>query len=94
VPPVGGEMRARELWEMSIRRKEKLRARPQPRVIDRSLFATPSVSFYLSLDSAILNYPATNKKKRKEYGRESARAQGPGWPTVSGPEAPGTPAAW
>lgn len=38
VPPVGGEMRARELWEMSIRRKEKLRARP--RVIDRSLFAT------------------------------------------------------
>jgi hypothetical protein len=28
---------------------------------------TPSVSFYFSLDSAILNYPATNKKKRREY---------------------------
>jgi hypothetical protein len=28
---------------------------------------TPSVSFYLSLDSAILHYPATNKKKRREY---------------------------
>jgi hypothetical protein len=29
--------------------------------------STPSVSFYLSLDSAILHYPATNKKKRREY---------------------------
>jgi hypothetical protein len=29
--------------------------------------ATPSVSFYLSPDSAILHYPATNKKKRREY---------------------------
>jgi hypothetical protein len=28
---------------------------------------TPSVSFYLSLDSAKLHYPATNKKKRREY---------------------------
>jgi hypothetical protein len=28
---------------------------------------TPSVSFYLSLDSIILHYPATNKKKRREY---------------------------
>lgn len=28
---------------------------------------TPSVSFYLSLDSAILYYPATSKKKRREY---------------------------
>jgi hypothetical protein len=28
---------------------------------------TPSVSFYLSLDSAILHYPATNKKKQREY---------------------------
>jgi hypothetical protein len=28
---------------------------------------TPSVSFYWSLDSAKLHYPATNKKKRKEY---------------------------
>jgi hypothetical protein len=28
---------------------------------------TSSVSFYLSLDSAILHYPATNKKKRREY---------------------------
>jgi hypothetical protein len=28
---------------------------------------TSSVSFYLSLDSTILHYPATNKKKRKEY---------------------------
>jgi hypothetical protein len=27
---------------------------------------TPSVSFYLSLDSAKLHYPATNKKKRRE----------------------------
>jgi hypothetical protein len=31
------------------------------------LYITPSVSFYLSLDSAILHYPATNKKKRREY---------------------------
>jgi hypothetical protein len=30
-------------------------------------FSTPSVSFYLSLDSAKLYYPATNKKKRREY---------------------------
>jgi hypothetical protein len=29
--------------------------------------STPSVSFYLSLDSAILHYPAKNKKKRREY---------------------------
>jgi hypothetical protein len=28
---------------------------------------TPYVSFYLSLDSEILHYPATNKKKRREY---------------------------
>jgi hypothetical protein len=28
---------------------------------------TPSVSFYLSLDSVKLHYPATNKKKRMEY---------------------------
>jgi prenyltransferase beta subunit len=28
---------------------------------------TPSVSIYLSLDSEILHYPATNKKKRREY---------------------------
>jgi hypothetical protein len=28
---------------------------------------TPSVSFYLSLDSIKLHYPATNKKKRREY---------------------------
>jgi hypothetical protein len=27
---------------------------------------TPSVSFYLSLDSVKLHYPATNKKKRRE----------------------------
>jgi hypothetical protein len=32
-----------------------------------SYCTTPSVSFYLSLDSAILHYPATNKKKRREY---------------------------
>jgi hypothetical protein len=31
------------------------------------VFTTPSVSFYLSLDSVILHYPATNKKKRREY---------------------------
>jgi hypothetical protein len=31
------------------------------------LATTPSVSFYLSLDSANLYYPATNKKKRREY---------------------------
>jgi hypothetical protein len=30
------------------------------------LLITPSVSFYLSLDSAILHYPATNKMKRRE----------------------------
>ena len=28
---------------------------------------TPSVFFYLSLDSVKLHYPATNKKKRREY---------------------------
>jgi hypothetical protein len=28
---------------------------------------TPSVSFYLSLDSVKLHYPAINKKKRREY---------------------------
>jgi hypothetical protein len=28
---------------------------------------TPSVYFYLSLDSVKLHYPATNKKKRREY---------------------------
>jgi hypothetical protein len=28
---------------------------------------TPSVSFYLSLDSVILHYPATNKKERRKY---------------------------
>jgi hypothetical protein len=27
---------------------------------------TPSVSFYLSLDSVKLHYPATNQKKRRE----------------------------
>jgi hypothetical protein len=31
------------------------------------LLCTPSVSFYESLDSAKLHYPATNKKKRREY---------------------------
>jgi hypothetical protein len=30
------------------------------------LLYTPSVSFYLSLDSAKLHYPAINKKKRRE----------------------------
>jgi hypothetical protein len=29
--------------------------------------STPSVSFYLSLDSVILHYPTTNKNKRREY---------------------------
>jgi hypothetical protein len=29
-------------------------------------FSTPSVSFYLSLDNAILHYPAKNKKKQRE----------------------------
>jgi hypothetical protein len=31
------------------------------------LASTPSVSFYLSLDSVKLHCPATNKKKRREY---------------------------
>jgi hypothetical protein len=31
------------------------------------IYVTPSVSFYLSLDSVKLHYPATNKKKRREY---------------------------
>jgi hypothetical protein len=31
------------------------------------MICTPFVFFYLSLDSAILHYPATNKKKRREY---------------------------
>jgi hypothetical protein len=30
-------------------------------------YDTLSVSFYLSLDSEKLHYPATNKKKRREY---------------------------
>jgi hypothetical protein len=30
-------------------------------------FTTPSVSFYLSLNSVKLHYSATNKKKRREY---------------------------
>jgi hypothetical protein len=34
---------------------------------DLMLISTPSVSFYLSLDSVILHYPTTNKKKRREY---------------------------
>ena len=33
---------------------------------------TPSVSFYLSLDSVKLHYPATNKKKRREYSWSTA----------------------
>jgi hypothetical protein len=36
-----------------------------------ALFYTPSVSFYLSLDSVILHYPVTNKKKRREYDLEN-----------------------
>jgi hypothetical protein len=28
---------------------------------------TPSVSFYLSLDSVKFHYPETNKKNRREY---------------------------
>jgi hypothetical protein len=31
-----------------------------------TLITTPSVSFYLSLDSINLHYPAKNKKKRRE----------------------------
>jgi hypothetical protein len=31
------------------------------------LLPIPSVSFYLSRDSVKLHYPATNKKKRREY---------------------------
>jgi hypothetical protein len=31
------------------------------------LACTPSVSFYLSMDNVKLHYPATNKKKRREY---------------------------
>jgi hypothetical protein len=38
-----------------------------------SLLYTPSVSFYKSLDSAKLHYPATNKKKRREYIRRQLR---------------------
>jgi hypothetical protein len=38
-----------------------------PPILNRALCITPSVSFYLSLDSVILHYPATNKKKRREY---------------------------
>jgi hypothetical protein len=34
--------------------------------VTTDLRSTPSVSFYLSLDSVILHYPATNKKKRRE----------------------------
>jgi hypothetical protein len=37
--------------------------------------STPSVSFYLSLDSVILHYPATNKKKRREYMRRTIVGQ-------------------
>jgi hypothetical protein len=31
-----------------------------------AVIGTSSVSFYLSLDSVKLHYPATNKKKRRE----------------------------
>jgi hypothetical protein len=33
------------------------------------LIYTPSVSFYLSLDSVKLHYPATNKNKRRAFYR-------------------------
>jgi hypothetical protein len=36
-------------------------------VLKLLLYGTPSVSFYLSLDSVILHYQTTNKKKRREY---------------------------
>jgi hypothetical protein len=36
-------------------------------VIYIHIYVTLSVSFYLSLDGAILHYPATNKKKQREY---------------------------
>lgn len=62
MPPVGGEMRARELWEMSIRRKEKLRARPQPRVIDRSLFA--------------IRYERERERESAHKGRGGPRCRG------------------
>jgi hypothetical protein len=45
------------------------------------LSRTPFVSFYLSLASVILHYPATNKKKQREYvsrGRERGRQGGGG----------------
>jgi hypothetical protein len=48
-------------------RKAKFSApssRPAYRTI--SIVNTPSVSFYKSLNSAILHYPATYKKKRRE----------------------------
>jgi hypothetical protein len=41
-------------------------ASPPPRC--RRIFSTPSVSFYLSLDSVKLHCPATNKKKRRNGG--------------------------
>jgi hypothetical protein len=36
-------------------------------ILSRGLKYNSSVSFYLSLDSVKLHYPATNKKKRMEY---------------------------
>jgi hypothetical protein len=45
-------------------------------VVMWALNVTPSVSFYLSLDSAILPYPATNKKKRREYYLVVLRGRG------------------
>jgi hypothetical protein len=45
-----------------------LHGKDMTQVGDHSVVSdTPSVSFYLSLDSVILHYPATNKKKRREY---------------------------
>jgi hypothetical protein len=49
-----------------IQKKTDLVAVPGTKRIS-SQSDTPSVSFYLSLDSAILHYLATNKKKRREY---------------------------
>jgi hypothetical protein len=41
-----------------------------------ALLNTPSVSFYLSLDSAILHYQAKNKKKRREYPSSKGLREG------------------
>jgi hypothetical protein len=55
----------KQLMRVSVHRGAE--SKPTSALGNRQKITTPSVSFYLSLDSAKLHYPATNKKKRREY---------------------------